>query len=207
VISKGYFLSALLLSTALFAGCEPPTKAPQLPQTPSPNPARPAKPNPSAPPARQVPEDAVQGDFDGDGRAEYGWVVRPEVTDEMECQGGCTSYLRFSKAQFPAIAKADCIGGTLTNLGDLNEDGGDEIGLLPESFMGCWMSCFVYTYRAGQWQPLVAPFATHCNQWEAEVKPIERDPDRNGFVVIRYMVMGDTTFAVHTKSVSVEEGK
>ncbi len=187
-------LLILGLGLGLWTGCQPQVTV----EKPAPAP----KPHPQAV-APKLPKGAVKGDFDGDGTAEYVWLVPPEVVDEMECKGECTSYLRFSKARFPAIARPNCIGGTPTNLGDLNDDGGDEIGLLPEWFVGCWMDYFVYTYRAGQWRPLVAPFATHCNQWEAEVKPIEKDPGKKGFVLIRYMEMGDTTFAVKTKSVPV----
>lgn len=185
-------LALLALGTALCTGCEHPAKTAKAPESPSP-----------APPAH-LPKDAVQGDFDGDGTAEYVWLVPPKLTGEMDCAGSCTSYLRFSKAQFPAIVKEQCIGGTPTNLGDLNGDGGDEIGLLPEWFTSCWMGYFTYTYRAGQWRPLVEPFSTHCNQWEEGVKPIEKDPGRPGFVLIRYMEMSDSTFAVRTKSVPVQ---
>lgn len=187
-------LLLLTLGLGLGTGCQPQTTTEKKAA------AGPARPPVSA---IQLPKGAVKGDFDGDGTAEYVWLVPPEVVDEMACKGECTSYLRFSKAQFPAITHPDCIGGTPTNLGDLNDDGGDEIGLLPEWFVGCWMNYFVYTYRAGQWRPLVQPFATHCNQWEAEVKPIEKDPGNQGFVLIRYTDMGDSTFATKTKSVPV----
>ena len=52
-------------------------------------------------------------------------------------------------------------------------------------------------------RPLGQPFATHCNQWDAEVKPIEKDPSKKGFVPIRCTDMADTTFAINTKSVPV----
>ena len=188
------FLLIVGLSPGLWTGCQP--------QTTAEKPAPASKPHPQAP-APKLPNGAVKGDFDGDGTAEYVWLVPPEGVGAMECKGECTSYLRFSKAQFPAITHPICIGGTPTNLGDLNDDGGDEIGLLPEWFTSCWMNYFVYTYRAGQWRPLVKPFATHCNQWEAEVKPIEKDPGRKGFVLVRYTDMGDSTFATKTKSVPV----
>jgi hypothetical protein len=190
-----------VLSTGLVAGCDHSPKPPKAPEAP--RPAPPVAPKLAAPPDA-VPKDAVKGDFDGDGRAEYVWLVAPEVTEDMECKGGCNSFLKFSKAALPAIEQENCIGGTPDNLGDLNEDGGDEIGLLPQRFMGCWVGYYVYTYRAGQWRPLVKPFSTYCDQWENDVIPIEKDPAKKGYVLIRYTDSADTTFTVQTKSVPVE---
>lgn len=196
---NSYFLSALVLSTSLWTSCEHPTKTPKPPKAPKP----PTAAAPPAPPAN-VPKDAVKGDFDGDGTPEYVWLVPPEVTEDMECKGGCTSVMKFSKATLPAIEQENCIEGTPDNLGDLNEDGGDEIGLLPQRFMGCWAGYYVYTYRAGRWRPLVEPFSTYCNQWEDNVIPIEKDPAKKGYVLIRYTDSADTTFTVQTKSVPVQ---
>ena len=196
VTKRTHLLALLVLTFSLWTACEHPTKTAEAPKSP------PAAATPPAPPAN-VPKDAVKGDFDGDGRAEYVWLAAPEVTDEMECKGECTSYLRFSKATLPAIAQANCIGGQPGNLGDLNGNGGDEIGLLPEWFTSCWAEYYVYTYRAGKWEQLVKPFSTHCNQWEADVKPIEKDPTHPGHVLVRYTDFNDTTFAVLTKSVPV----
>ena len=191
-----------MLSTCLWAGCEHSAKPVKVPEASRPGspPAAVAHPAPTA----KLPEDAVKGDFDGDGRAEYVWLVPPEVTEDMECKGGCTSFLKFSKTMLPAIEQENCIGGTPDNLGDLNEDGGDEIGLLPQRFMGCWVGYYVYTYRAGQWRPLVEPISTYCNEWENGLKPIEKDPSRKGYVLIRYTDSADTTFTLQTKSVWVQ---
>jgi hypothetical protein len=201
VSKKGYFLSALVLSIGLWTGCEQATKPAKAPEVPRPT-------SPVATKASVLPDtvlkEAVRGDFDGDGHAEYVWLAAPEVTDEMECKGGCTSYLRFSEAALPAIEQLNCIGGQPENLGDLNGNGGDEIGLLPEWFTSCWADYYVFTYRAGKWERLVKPFSTHCNQWEADVKPIEKDPAHSGHVLIRYTDFADTTFAVQTKSVPVQ---
>ena len=127
--------------------------------------------------------------------------VNPE---ELACQGECTSHLRFSNPRLPAISKVNCIGGAPINLGDLNGDGGDEIGLLPEWFSSCWTNYFVYTCRAGKWAELVKSFPTHCNQWEAEVKPIEKDSAKPGNVLIRYSESTDTAIVLRTRSVAVQ---
>jgi hypothetical protein len=148
-----------------------------------------------------IPQDAVQGDFDGDGSPEWAWVVSPFIDSTgIGCDNDCDCFIKFSKPGMPYIKIASCIGGTPVNHGDLNGDGGDEIGLLPSWFTSCWRSYLVYTLRKGKWIYAVDPITTHCNQWEEGLAPIKKDLQRKGFATITYSAF-DSDIHVYTKSV------
>ncbi|TVT39595.1 hypothetical protein FNT36_18305 [Hymenobacter setariae] len=192
---KHVFLWGSLLSLAV--ACEPqPTRQPAA--------ASPA-PHPSAKPIARVriPEGTVQGDFDGDGTAEYVWLVPPEVdSTEVNCVGGaCTSYLTSSNPALRPYALETAIGGTLTVYHHLGASQRDYVGIAPEWFMGCWSRYFVLTYRPGGWQLGVDPFSTHCDQWEQDTVAIARDSAHPGHVLIHYTDMAAEDFTVRTKSV------
>lgn len=154
--------------------------------------------------AFKIPEDAVKGDYNGDGKAEYMWLEAPQLNDtEMDCVGSCTAYIRFSDTTIPAISIQDCIGGFPTNKGDLNGNKTDEIGLLPEWFTSCWRSYYVWTLKDGKWIYAVKPFSTHCTQWENDVIPIEIDKNKKGNVIIRYSQISDTDIIIKTASLKV----
>ncbi|MBL0202185.1 MAG: hypothetical protein IPP81_19115 [Chitinophagaceae bacterium] len=120
-----------------------------------------------------IPKDAVKGDYNGDGVLDYAWLVPPNKSECEECGGNCTSYIKFSDNSIPSIKVEMCIGGTPTNLGDLNKNGSDEIGMLPGWCTSCWRDYIVYTYKNDKWIFAVEPFSTHCNQWEEGIKPID----------------------------------
>ena len=103
-----------------------------------------------------------------------------------DCDGLCECYLMFSNDKIPPIKLENCIGGTPVNEGDLNNDGADEIGILPEWWTSCWRDYHVYTFRNNEWKYVVAPFATHCNQWEEGVDAIKKDDSKQGYVIINY---------------------
>lgn len=150
---------------------------------------------------------AVKCDVDGDGKPEYAYLVAPELdtTKEMEClDGSCTAYIRFSNKSIPPIRITSCISGTPDNLGDLNGDGKDEIGLLPGWFTSCWAAYHVYTLKDGVWIEAVPAFSTHCNQWEADVKPIEKDPKKPGNVIIHYSEFKNDDILTKTKSIPIK---
>ena len=91
--------------------------------------------------------------------------MKPKLNaDGTGCDGKCVLVLRFSGEHTPPIKIEDCIGGTPVNLGDLDGDGKDEIGILREWFNSCWHNYNVCTFKDGQWEFAVPPIRTHCNQ-------------------------------------------
>ncbi len=158
--------------------------------------------------ANEVPtptkEDSVKGDFNGDGKLETAWLVPPEILENDSCPGGCNSLIKFSDPSIPPITVERCIGGHPDNLGDLNKNGTDELGISTEWFQGCWNSYNPYTLKNGKWIYAVEPFSTHCNQWEEGVVPIEIDKKKPGHVLIRYSQSTDEAIVVKTKSVPVK---
>jgi hypothetical protein len=149
------------------------------------------------------PADAVNGDFNGDGKPDYMWLQKPQLSpDGMDCVGACISYIMFDDPSIPSIEVVNSIGGEPSNHGDLNKNGTDEIGLLPGWFNGCWRDYHVWTFKNGAWVNAVEPFPTHCNQWDNEIIPIEIDLNRNGNVIIRYSDLNSEAEIV-TKSKSI----
>jgi hypothetical protein len=112
------------------------------------------------------PEDAIAGDYNGDGKKEMMWLKAAQADEEnMECIGPCNCYIHFSDPKIPPIKIENCIAGHPVNQGDLNQNGSDEIGLLPGWFSSCWRAYFVWTLVDGKWVYAVEPISTHCQQW------------------------------------------
>ena len=105
------------------------------------------------------PKNAVLGDFNGDGQKESMWLIPPKLTEDgMDCESGCGCVIRFSDNTIPDLSISDfCIGGNPVNEGDLNDDGQDEITIIPDWFTSTWRKAYIYHLKNGKWELLVKP--------------------------------------------------
>lgn len=155
---------------------------------------------------RIIRSDSVKGDYDGNGTQEWMWLESPSVNDDGSgCSGDCNCRIRFSDPSLPLLTVKNCIGGIPVNHGDLNGNGSDEIGLLPEWFTSTWCSYQVWTFRKGQWIHAVDPFPTHLSQWDDGVIPIEKAKEQPGFVIIRYSKFDDRGISLKEKKVRIKK--
>jgi predicted ester cyclase len=145
-------------------------------------------------PESQVPSNAIEGDFNGDGVMDYMWLET--LGKSEECR------IRFS-GSIPPLVIGSCIGGSPVNESDLNDDGADEVGLLPVWESSCWKVYFVYTFKENQWVEALDPVSTHCIQWEKNIMPVVKDTIRKGYVFVNYSDLSDDGIDIKTKSVKV----
>jgi hypothetical protein len=143
----------------------------------------------------QIPVNAVEGDFDGDGITDYMWLETISKTEECK--------IRFSGNIAPVIV-GTCLGGSPVNEGDLNDDGSDEIGLLPIWETSCWKGYFVYTFKENQWVEVFEAIPTHCIQWEKNILPVIKDSTRKGYVFINYSELTDDGIEIKTKTIKLK---
>ncbi len=150
---------------------------------------------------------AVLCDVDGDGVKEYAYLTPAPIdtTQEMTClDESCTSVIRFSNKAIPELRISNCLNAVVDILGDLNNDGKDEIGINPQWWTSCWSGYHVYTLKKGKWIDAIPAISTHCNQWEDGVKPVQKDPKRPGYVFIHYSMMIDDDIVTKTKSIPIK---
>jgi hypothetical protein len=155
-----------------------------------------------------IPEyfDFVTGDFNGDGVLDSAWVVAPKVLeDSMDCIGACVSYIRFSDSNLPPIIQENSIGGHVFNEGDLNANGTDEIGFIPEWFTGNWHAYHVWTWVIDKWIYAVDPISVFIPDLDEEHWPIKRDSKKKGYVIITKAGFDDEGVVHKSKSVLVRK--
>ncbi len=135
--------------------------------------------------SNDIPDQAIKGDYDGDGTFEYMWVQSPKLSQvDMDCVGECTSYIRFNDKFISPIPIENAIDLTLFNHGDLNEDGADEIGVLPEWFTSVWTSFKVFSRKTGNWNKVIQ-FTTALYNWEEPgYRPLRKHPRNSKQVYI-----------------------
>jgi len=113
-----------------------------------------------------IPKDYITGDFDGDGQLEKAWVVQPSFKSYDECEGRCTSKIYFSDYSIPIITYDGSIDLNINNLGDLNNDGIDEIGAERVWFQSTRQFYSVYVMCHSNWkEAIVVDIHTMESTW------------------------------------------
>lgn len=106
----------------------------------------------------------VTGDFNGDGHSEYAALYCFDgcADDNSENRAQIYCCIRFGDDNIPTLYPA---WGTsnLTNEGDLNGDGTNEIGFLVREGPSYWGEYRVYTSDADSWRELVS--VSHHEDW------------------------------------------
>lgn len=101
-----------------------------------------------------IPEGAIQGDFDGDSYSEYLYLEQPSP-DKIEAEI-CTTVLK-SNAALTDMVFNSCRSSIL-NIGDVDDDGTDEIQLVTTGTNGTWLSVGLLAYVNGKWKHCIDPF-------------------------------------------------
>lgn len=122
--------------------------------------------------SEQSENDKLHGDFNGDGKKEYAWIVGPKMLNPDDypdweeeadlradyCIGGCNSVVYFSDKSIVPLTITQSYGGNLENLGDLNSDGSDNIGIWTNgSYYTGGSSTLVIYDTKNPWKPIVEP--------------------------------------------------
>ncbi len=101
-----------------------------------------------------VPEGAIQGDFNGDSYTEYVYLEQPSP-EKIEAEM-CTTVLK-SNAALTDMVFNSCRSSIL-NIGDVDDDGTDEIQLITSGMNSTWLSVGLLAYVDGKWKHCIAPF-------------------------------------------------
>lgn len=128
----------------------------------------------------------VTGDFNGDGQSEYAALYCFDGCADDNSENGMQIYccIRFGNSDIPALYPA-WVTSSLTNEGDLNGDGADEIGFLVLEGPSYWGEYRVYTYDTDSWRELVS--VSHHEDWNpAPYQELVRaNPDDAGSLIVK----------------------
>jgi len=129
-------------------------------------------------------QNKISGDFDGDGKKEYAYLVYPKTYTNKDgdfvyegMPKPAFTYIKFSKKSIPTIKIKDCIGGKLQNLGDLNLDKRDDVGLWYDGLSSDWHPYAAWIFRNGIWSMVSKPLNIHSMMWSIKgenFKPIQK---------------------------------
>lgn len=147
-----------------------------------------------------IPTDTIKGDYNGDGKMDLMFSNCTPCVDENS--DDCFCKLLFT-GKIPSKRVDFCLGSvSYFNLGDLNEDGNDEVGFI-NNWHSNWTSYTVITLKNNEWVNLIDPITIFLPELlERNLIPIQKDPKHKGHVIVSSCKWEDDVIIV-TESVRV----
>jgi hypothetical protein len=141
----------------------------------------------------KIPLDAIKGDFNGDGIVDYVWSEVFWDDPRYDCMSGETVF-RFS-GNFPTLSFDGYIGGLIDNLGDLDNDGADELGFFPIWPTSVFHYYDVYSFKGKAWKCILSiPYNKNFlgmydtqsrYQAHAYLPPVAKHKTKKGYIIVK----------------------
>lgn len=127
-----------------------------------------------------------------DGKFTHAATAAAIITDvqNQTCANNvCGSTIHFEDETIAPAHVVNSLNLDLTNLGDLDGDGNDELGAIPEWWSSVWQAYHVLTYKKGGWYEMFIPPLDVNTEYlrEHPYIPVERIPEKPGFVRARML--------------------
>ena len=105
------------------------------------------------------------GDVNHDGMVDSAIVFSPLINETAlyECaDDSCMTFVQFNFTD-ELLMHTGAIGFIqFWNAGDLNDDGYDELGVIPDWFTSCWSALYVYSHFEDGWKPIGVGSVYNC---------------------------------------------
>lgn len=121
------------------------------------------------------------------GKFTHAVAVTAVITDpdkQLCANNDCASTIHFEDESIAPAHVVNSLNLELTNLGDLDGDGNDELGAIPEWWSSVWQAYHVLTYKKGGWYEMFMPPLDVNTEYMREHPyiPIEKIPEKPGIV-------------------------
>lgn len=141
-------------------------------------------------------DQAVKGKFKGDGTVQTLYLIAPtpDTSAFQGCIGGCDSYIIAADNALPVLKVSSNLGGLVTNIGDIDGDGGDELMVYPDWWQSNWNAYMIYSFsqQSQKWSFLIAPVSIFANELEKNIRFVKPSA-KKGFVKAYTSEMNDAT--------------
>lgn len=134
-------------------------------------------------------------------------VMPPEIVneDEQKCLRECEAEVFFDSPKLVAARIPQSLDAVIQNLGDLDDDGNDELGALPQWWQSTWQGYRVMTYKNGRWTELIEPISIKTDIWHQNpFLPVLKDPAIPKGIIVKTMELSEDFLDVVTISKKIQ---